>query len=270
MGYFLRTKFFIYFVSMNTFKNKVAIITGAGIGIGYEIAVQLAESGACIILNDIDQQVAERAASALRQKGGQVETVVGDSGDLKTISAMVERAVSVFGRLDMAVANAGITSFGHFLDYPQEHFQQLLHVNLQGSFYLAQHAARQMVKQGEGGRILLMSSVTGQTWHPEVTAYGMSKAALIFLAKSLGVELGPENITVNAIAPGATLTQRTLELEEGHFEESWKRITPLGKCATTADIAHTALFLLSEKAGHITGQTITVDGGWTAVSPPPH
>ena len=255
---------------MDSFTNKAAIITGAGIGIGYEIAFQLAMKGANIILNDIDNEAAIHARDKIREEGGKVEIIVGDSGDPKAISAMVDCAVSYFGQLDFAIANAGITSFGNFLDYPLEHFQKLLHVNLQGSFYLAQHAARQMVRQGGGGRILLMSSVTGQTYHPEVTAYGMSKAALIFLAKSMGVELAPHRITANAIAPGATLTQRTLELEDGNYEEAWKRITPLGKCATTADIAHTALFLLSEQAGHITGQTITVDGGWTSVSPPPH
>ena len=255
---------------MDSFKDKVAIITGAGIGIGFEIACQLAAKGAHIILNDINAEAAQKAVASIRHTGGKAEAVMGDSGDLNVIDEMIKSAHSAFGRLDFAVANAGITSFGDFLDYPQEHFQQLLHVNLQGSFYLAQLAARQMVKQGEGGRILLMSSVTGQTYHPEVTAYGMSKAALIFLAKSLGVELGSHQITVNAIAPGATLTERTRKLESGNFDEAWQRITPLGKCATTEDIAHTALFLLSEKAGHITGQTITVDGGWTSVSPPPH
>lgn len=97
----------------------------------------------------------------------------------------------------------------------------------------------------------------------------MSKAAIIFLAKTLGVELAKHQITVNAISPGATLTERTIELDGGDYKKTWERTTPNGKCATTNDIAHTALFLLADAANHITGQTIVVDGGWTGMSPPP-
>ncbi len=180
---------------------------------------------------------------------------------------MVVKAVASFGRLDIAVANAGITTFGSFLEYQAEQFQQLMAVNLQGSFFLAQQAARQIIKQGSRGRILFMSSVTGHQAHPNLSAYGMTKAALEMLAKALSVELADSGITVNAIAPGATLTERTLE--DPDYLATWQRITPTSTVATTEDIAHAALFLLSPQARQITGQSLIVDGGWTSVSPPP-
>ncbi|MEM6380742.1 MAG: SDR family oxidoreductase [Bacteroidota bacterium] len=220
--------------------------------------------------NDVDKKVLKRAVKRLRKINEQVVGVVGDASDIKVIKKMVKTAVNTFGRLDFAIANAGITTFGDFLDYPVERFQQLVKVNLQGTFFLAQQATKQMIRQGSGGRILLMSSVTGHTYHSELTAYGMSKAAIVFLAKTLGVELAQHQITVNAISPGATLTERTLDLgEDDEFQKMWERTTPNGKCATTQDIASTALFLLSSKAQHITSQTIIIDGGWTAMSPPP-
>lgn len=251
-------------------KNKVAIITGAGIGIGFEIARQLADKKVNIILNDMDGEVANLAIKKIKKTGGKAVPVIGDASDLSIIQKMIDTAITTFGRLDFAIANAGITTFGGFLDYPVERFQQLVKVNLQGTFFLAQQAAKQMIKQQSGGRILFMSSVTGHTYHPDLTTYGMSKAAIIFLAKTLGVELAKHQITVNAISPGATLTERTEELENGKYKKEWENTTPNGKCATTQDIAHTALFLLAEQSSHITSQTIVVDGGWTAMSPPPH
>jgi len=221
-------------------------------------------------LNDIDEKAVSRAVEKIKQLKGKVIGCVGDSSEMSTITRMINLAITTYGRLDYAIANAGITTFGNFLAYPVERFQQLIKVNLQGTFFLAQQAAKQMIAQGNGGRILLMSSVTGHTYHPDLTTYGMSKAAIIFLAKTLGVELAKHQITVNAISPGATLTERTINLEDGdEFQKQWERTTPNGKCATTEDIANTALFLLSDKAKHITSQTIIVDGGWTAMSPPP-
>ncbi len=249
--------------------KKTAIITGAGIGIGFEIARQLTRTGVQVVLNDLDEAAAKAAVDALQEEGGQAIAVHGDCSELEVIEKMIQTATAQFGRLDYAIANAGITTFGAFLDYPVERFQQLVKVNLQGSFFLAQRAAQQMIQQGEGGRILFMSSVTGVTFHPDLTTYGMSKAALSFLAKTLGVELAPHQVTVNAIAPGATLTERTQELEGGAFQKQWEDTTPNGRCATTDDIAHTALFLLDDRSSHITSQTIIVDGGWTAMSPPP-
>ncbi len=249
------------------FEDKTAIVTGAGIGIGFEIARQLAAEGADIILNDIDPEAAHAAAEQIRQEGGRCEAVAGDSSDLACIQQMVQQAVASFGKLNMVVANAGITTFGDFLEYDITQFQQLVSVNLQGSFFLAQQAARQMIRQQLPGRILLMSSVTGHQAHPNLAAYGMTKAALEMLAKALGVELAPYGITVNAVAPGATLTERTLS--DTGYQRTWEHLTPTGKVATTQDIAHAALFLLSPQASQITGQALVVDGGWTAVSPPP-
>lgn len=248
--------------------NKVAIVTGAGNGIGFEIARQLALAGTSVILNDIDKQVALKAAQKINKQGGNCLAVSGDSSDLEVIQQMVNQAVETYGRLDFVVANAGITTFGGFLDYELKNFQRLITVNLQGSFFLAQAAAKQMINQGSGGRILFMSSVTGHQAHPNLAAYGMTKAALEMLAKSLGVELAKHRITVNAIAPGATLTERTLQLDP-NFQGIWESITPTGVVSTVEDIAHTALFFLSKEAQQITGQSLIVDGGWTAVSPPP-
>ena len=112
-----------------------------------------------------------------------------------------------------------------------------------------------------------MSSVTGHQYHPDLAAYGMSKAAIRMLAKSLGVELAPHGITVNGISPGATATERTLS--DPTYDETWSKLNPTGRPGTVQDVAHAALFLLSPHAGQITGQTLIVDGGWTAVSPPP-
>ncbi|MEM6800388.1 MAG: SDR family NAD(P)-dependent oxidoreductase [Bacteroidota bacterium] len=251
------------------FTGKVAIITGAAIGIGYEIAAALAKEGAAVILNDLDEKLANEAAKKIQSTGGECIPIAGDASDLDTIKVMIEAAKGQFGSVDLLIANAGITTFGSFLEYAPDDFQRLIEVNLKGTFFLAQAAAKDMIAQEKGGRILLMSSVTGHQAHPDLTAYGMTKAAIRMLAKSLGVELGKYGITVNAISPGATLTERTLNLE-GDYMSEWESITPTGKAARTEDIAHAALFLLSPPAHHITGQTLVVDGGWTSYSPPPH
>jgi len=251
---------------MEPWKNRVAVVTGAAQGIGFEIARQLLARGVRVVLNDIDAGLARQAEGRLAP-GKNCLVLPGDAGDAAFIRSMVDNAVATFGRIDMVVANAGLTLFGDFFDYPPESFARVMQLNLAGSFFLAQAAAREMRRQDEGGSILFMSSVTAHQAHRNLTAYGMSKAALEMLARNLVIELSPFRITVNTVAPGATITERTAG--DGGYESTWSALTPMGHPATVQDIAQAALFLLGPGARHITGQTLIVDGGWTAVSPGP-
>ena len=249
------------------FQNKTAIVTGAGQGIGFEICRQLAKQGANVLLNDVDPALAKNASAQIIAEGGKCIPVDGDCSKNAFIHQMVNTAVSQFGKLDIVIANAGITLFGDFFTYSAESFFRVMEVNLGGSFFLTQAAANQMKQQVNGGSILLMSSVTGHQAHKDLAAYGMSKAALEMLAKNLVIELSPFKININAIAPGATLTERTLH--DAGYEKIWSTLTPIGRPASVTDIANAALFLVSDNARHITGQSLVVDGGWTSISPSP-
>jgi NAD(P)-dependent dehydrogenase (short-subunit alcohol dehydrogenase family) len=180
---------------------------------------------------------------------------------------MIDDAVNQFGKIDIVIANAGITLFGDFFTYSPESFSRVLQVNLGGTFFLAQAAANQMRKQPAGGSLLFTSSVTGHQAHKDLGVYGMTKAALEMLAKNLVIEVSKYKINVNTIAPGATLTERTLN--DPDYEKTWSSLTPMGRPATVEDVANAALFLVSDEAKHITGQSLIVDGGWTCISPSP-
>jgi NAD(P)-dependent dehydrogenase (short-subunit alcohol dehydrogenase family) len=251
-----------------SFRNKVAIVTGAGQGIGFQICKELAKEGSKVILNDLSCELTSSAVAEINKlNNDSCIEMPGDAGDILFIRKMVAFAIEKFGGVDIVIANAGITLFGDFFTYPPESFFKIMQINLAGSFFLAQAAAVQMKLQQSGGSILFTSSVTGHQAHKNLAAYGMSKAALEMLAKNLVIELSQFQINVNTISPGATLTERTLE--DPDYKKIWSRITPMGRPAFVSDIANAALFLVSDKAKHITGQNLIIDGGWTSVSVSP-
>jgi 3-oxoacyl-[acyl-carrier protein] reductase len=235
---------------------KKYIVTGAGQGIGFQIAQQLMQEGHLVVINDIDSSL----ISGPHAKAGDVSS-------LAFIKELVSFAQSLPGELAGCVCNAGMTTFGSFWDYSPESMKSLLDLNIQGTFFLIQEVAKAIRSAGKPGSIVVTSSVTGHQAHPDLAAYGMTKAALNQLVQNLVTDLSPVQIRINAVSPGATLTERT-EKDMNYLQE-WSRLTPLGKPADVQDISEAVCFFLSDKAKHITGQTLIVDGGWTSISPPP-
>jgi glucose 1-dehydrogenase len=235
---------------------KKYIVTGAGQGIGYQIAEQLKAEGHVVVINDIDSTLLSGPY-----------TKAGDVSSIEFIQELVSYAQSLPGELAGCVCNAGMTTFGSFWDYSPESMKSLLDLNIQGTFFLIQEVSKAIRSAGNPGSIVVTSSVTGHQAHPDLAAYGMTKAALNQLVQNLVTDLSPVQIRINAVSPGATMTERT-EKDMNYLQE-WSRLTPLGKPADVQDISEAVCFFLSDKAKHITGQTLIVDGGWTSISPPP-
>ena len=235
---------------------KKYIVTGAGQGIGYQIAQQLMAEGHVVVINDIDSTLLYGPY-----------TKAGDVSSIEFIQELVSYTQSLPGELAGCVCNAGMTTFGSFWDYSPDSMKSLLDLNIQGTFFLIQQVAKAIRSAGNPGSIVVTSSVTGHQAHPDLAAYGMTKAALNQLVQNLVTDLSPVQIRINAVSPGATMTERT-EKDMNYLQE-WSRLTPLGKPADVQDISEAVCFFLSDKAKHITGQTLIVDGGWTSISPPP-
>jgi 3-oxoacyl-[acyl-carrier protein] reductase len=250
--------------------SQVVIITGAGAGIGLALCKAYAQAGATVALNDLSPSLAKQAAQQINDAVGR-EAVLALPFDVADVPAMRQAVSDValrFGRLDVAIANAGLTNYGAFLDYTPEAFDRLTGVNLRGSYFFAQAAAREMVAREQPGRIVLMSSATGNRAFLNLSAYGTTKAGLQHMARTLALELGPHNITVNAIAPGAILTERTLK-DDPMFAENWAGVTPIKRSGTVEDVAAMVQFLTSPAAQFVNGQTLIIDGGWSLSSPLP-
>ncbi len=251
---------------MADLSGKVALVTGAGLGIGREIALKLAAAGASVAVNDVDQARCSEVVGVIQTMGGKAKSYPGDVANVAAIRTTIAQIGQDQGHLDIACCNAGITNWCAFLDYEPEGFDQVMSVNMRGSYFTAQAAARQMISQGSGGRLLFTSSVAGVQAIQGLSAYGMTKAALRMLARSLAVELAPHRITVNALGVGATVTERTLS-DDPEYEANWHAVTPTGRPGYPADIAGVVLFLCSPEAAHINGHTLMIDGGWTTYSP---
>jgi len=249
---------------MRLLEGKVALITGAGRGIGKVIAEIFVKQGAKVVVGDIKEEWVNNLAAALNQKRADTAVAIHlDISDPKSVDSAVNTAVETFGQLNVLVNNAGIHRSHPFLDYPIEDFDLVYSVNARGTFLCSQAAAKQMVKQEKGGSIICIASASGKKPDPGGTAYNSSKSAVIGLTRIMALELGEFNIRVNCILPGATDTEMlrgVFEAEPG-LKKILEERTPLGKMARPEDQANAAVFLASELASHITGEQLVVAGG---------
>ena len=241
-------------------ENKIALVTGAGRGIGRAIAIAFAEEGAEVIINyNGSEQRAKEVKQTIEENGGKASIYKCNVSDFVACEAMIKDIVKEYGHLDILVNNAGITKDGLIMKMKEEDFDSVLNVNLKGTFNTIRHSARQMLKQ-RSGKIINISSVSGILGNVGQANYAASKAGVIGLTKTMARELGSRGITVNAIAPGFVETEMTGVLSEEIRENACKQII-LGRFGKPEDIANTAVFLASDKADYITGQVISVDGG---------
>jgi 3-oxoacyl-[acyl-carrier protein] reductase len=241
-------------------SDKVAVVTGASRGIGRSIAIELARCGASVVVNyNRSADAAREVVAAIEGEGGRSLAVQADVGELDQAAGLVNAAIDTFGAIDILVNNAGTTRDQLLMMMSEADWDVVLRTNLKGVFNCCKAAARKMMRQ-RSGRIINISSVSGIAGQGGQTNYAASKAGVIGLTKSLAKELGPRNITVNAVAPGFVPTALTNELSE-EMKERAREATPLGRMGQPEEIAYAVAFLASDRAGFITGEVLTVDGG---------
>lgn len=244
----------------DSLKNKVALVTGAGRGIGKEIAKTLASCGAFVIVNyNSSPDAAEQTVKEIIKHGGMAAPVQCDVSDFDACGKMMEMIINNYGHLDILVNNAGITRDGLIMKMSEEDFDRVLDTNLKGAFHTIRHASRYFLKQ-KSGKIINISSVSGVMGNAGQANYSASKAGVIGLTKSVARELSSRGITCNAVAPGFIDTEMTAQMTD-KAKEAVKTQIPLGRVGKVDDIAEVVTFLASEKASYITGQVISVDGG---------
>lgn len=256
-------------------KGKTAIVTGAALGIGKAIAELLAEYGAAVVLADLNDKEGLITEKEILAKGYSAMFVKTDVARVADIEKTVKAAKVKYGRVDILVNNAGIFPFSAMLDTTEELWDRVMAINLKGSFFFAQKAAKVMIEGGRGGRIINISSI--DAFHPtgNLIHYDASKGGMVMMTKSMAVELAKHGIAVNSIAPGgintpgaaqtADVMMKSLGMTAEQYQQFMSGFTariPLGRQGEPQDIASVALFLASDAARYITGETIIVDGGY--------
>jgi 3-oxoacyl-[acyl-carrier protein] reductase len=244
---------------MNQLANQIAVVTGAGRGIGRAIALGFAAEGADVVCVSRTAENAEKVAAEVRQAGRKAWAAAVDVSDAGAVTAAAEKILSDPGRVDILVNNAGVTKDGLLMRMSDEDWDAVVDTNLKGAFLFTRALTRAFLKQ-RSGRIINISSVIGLMGNAGQANYAASKAALIGFTKSIAREFGSRGITANAIAPGFIETDMTAVLNEAMRAELLKRI-PLGGFGQPQDIANAALFLAGPQARYVTGQVLTVDGG---------
>lgn len=245
------------------FENKIVIITGAGRGIGRQIALRFSAEGARVMIADLSEDHARAVAAEIAAAGGKAEAMRVDVGDAASVTAMVGTTCEKFGRVDILVNNAGIGSNQSVLEMSVEEWERNLRVNLTGTFLCAQAAGRVMVAQG-AGRIINIASISGQRGGVGRAAYGAAKAGVILLTRVMAVELASQGVLVNAIAPGPVDTEQSRGTHTPATRRSYLDRIPTRRYGTADEIASGVLFLASPDASWVNGHVLNVDGGFDA------
>ncbi|MDH5751524.1 MAG: 3-oxoacyl-[acyl-carrier-protein] reductase [Deltaproteobacteria bacterium] len=240
-------------------EGKVALITGAGRGIGRAIALELAGEGADLVVADISQGPVDETRAEIEALGRKALALVGDVTSLESMEQVTAKALESFSRIDILVNNAGITKDNLFMRMSGDEWKAVMSVNLDGVFNSTRPVVKTMIKQ-RSGRIINISSVVGFSGNPGQVNYSSTKAALMGFTKSLARELGSRGVTCNAVAPGFIQTDMTDKLADEHKKALLSQI-PLGRMGSAQDIAKAVSFLASDDAGYITGTVIHVNGG---------
>ena len=244
---------------MPNLENKIAIVTGASMGIGKTISVSLAKQKAHVICLSRNEDRLRSVVAEIEQGNGNATFELCNVSDLSSVESCIKSIIEKYGKIDFLINNAGITKDSLLLRMSEEKWDSVINTNLKGAFNTIKTVSKYMIKN-KSGKIINITSVVGLTGNAGQTNYAASKAGLIGLTKSAAKEMASRNISVNCIAPGYISTDMTDNLSEKVKEELIKRI-PLGRIGNPEDIAHTVLFLCANETKYITGQTITVDGG---------
>ena len=250
-------------------QDKVAIVTGGNTGIGKAVVLALAGQGAKVVIDwVVDEQTTEDLERQLWALGDQVTAVKADVSKVADLEVLIDTAVEVFGRLDIMVNNAGIETRTSVLDTTEEQYERVLEVNLKSAFFGTQLAAKQMIAQGDGGRIINMTSVHEDWPMPGNTAYCLSKGGMRMLTRTAGVELAPHNVLVVGVGPGAVATPiNTATMNDPVALQKLDSAIPIGRVARPEEIAAIVAFLAGDGASYMTASTVFADGGIMQSSP---
>ncbi|MDY6856416.1 MAG: 3-oxoacyl-[acyl-carrier-protein] reductase [Thermodesulfobacteriota bacterium] len=240
-------------------KGKVALITGSAQGIGKAIAMLFAKRGADIVISDMNSENAEKVSKEIEDIGRKSLVSITDVADFKAVEVMIKKTIDAFGRIDILVNNAGIVKDGLLLRMKEESWDQVLNVNLKGTFNCTKAAIRYMAKQ-KGGKVVNIASIAGEMGNIGQANYSASKAGVIGFTKTVAREFASRNINVNAVAPGFIDTEMTRALPE-NITEGLKVQIPIERLGTPEDVAEAVFFLVSEASSYITGQVLNVNGG---------
>ena len=247
------------------FENKGVMITGAGSGIGRASAIDFAKEGALVAVSDIDADTAGRTVDTIEKEGGRAHAFTLDTTDPAAVAATIEKASETLGTLDILVNSAGVREIESVLELPYEEWCRVINVNITGVFLCSQAFLRHLTDAGKPGAIVNLASTLGVTAAPNRAAYTASKHAVVGLTKEMALEFGERGIRVNAVGPGVTRTSLTERyFQEAEMAQTVRSLHAMGRWGEAEEIAKAILFLASDDASFITGETLLVDGGWLA------